>query len=728
MLKAKLYWFAAGCQLWSAVAYAQASSDGDADTSQKQDAELLLVNVQGDKPSSAADGYRTHRAELGAFGELSLKQVPFSLNVTPSELWENRIAHTEQEVLQNNPTVSNLMAPLAPGGGGMSRTMVRGGTMGDQGVLRDGLVDRGFTYPWFETVERVEVMNGYSSLLNGFGTTGGTINYVSKRPTDHPLANVTVGNYQGGTNFVTGDVSGPLPLFDLPKLKARSIFHQEAGNTFVDGSSERRTLFSTVVTHNPRENIELGADFTFQNFFAQGLQNYIDVNPSKGIFVPSASRLDPHKQLGQDWTFNESRKLLAGLSAKVRLSKVISVRAAYRYGDMWRRYNTTFGTFTDNDGNYSEKYITTPKQTEVTHSYYALADVRFGTGPIQHTITAGYNGTQFYYKRGNDVATDLGMSSLSQPLVVPEEPARTSGAANASRTYYDSLILGDHAQFGPLSVIAGVNYAQIRANSWTIGGVCTTAGQCPAGGVSDSVEGAFTPSVGVTYQPWSRLALYGSYIEALQQGGTAPTGAVNAYEIMPSTHSSQFEMGAKWDWARTQWSLALFRMNQINAYLNDENYYRQDGRQINTGAELTLSGLILPRLTAVGGFTWMRSRVTQAASEALEDKVPVNVPQATGRAYFEWALPGISGLTLNAAANINGSRYVDTANADHISASVTFDAGARYEFLVDRHPMSVVLFVSNLTDQRYWAYYRQGSGLLAGTPRIVSVSLRGGLL
>jgi len=728
MLKAKLYWIAAGCQLWSGLVYAQASSEGNTDAPQKPDAQPQLVNVQGVKPSSAADGYRTRRAELGVFGELSLKQVPFSLNVTPSDLWENRNAHTEQDVLQTNPTVANLMAPFAPGGGGMSRTMVRGGTMGDQGVLRDGLVDRGFTYPWFETVERAEVMNGYTSLLNGFGTTGGTVNYVSKRPTDRLLGNVSVGNYQGGINYVTGDVSGPLPIFGLSKLKARSIFHQEAGHTFVHGSSERRTLFSTVVTHNPLENVELGADFTYQNFFVQGLQNYINVNPSKGIFVPSASHLDPRKQLGQDWTFNESRKLLAGLSAKARLSKAISVRAAYRYGDMWRRYNTTFGTFTDNEGNYSETYITTPQQSEVTHSYYALADVRLDTGPIQHTITAGYNGTQFYYKRGNDVSSDLGMSSLSQPLVVPEEPARTSGAANASRTYYDSLILGDHAQLGPLSVIAGVNYAQIRATSWTITSNCTTAGQCPAGGVSDSVEGAFTPSVGVTYQPWSWLALYGSYIEALQQGGTAPTGAINAYEIMPSTHSSQFELGAKWDWARTQWSLALFRMNQINEYLNADNYYRQDGRQINQGGELTVSGQLLPQLTAVGGVTLMRSRVTRAASDALEHKVPVNVPQATGRAYVEYALPVLQRLSLNAGANINGSRYVDTANADDIPTSVTFDAGARYEFLVDRHPMSVVLFVQNLTDQRYWSYYRQGSGLLAGAPRVVSISLKGGLL
>jgi hypothetical protein len=60
-------------------------------------------------------------------------------------------------VLATNPTVANLMAPLAPGDG-MSRTMVLGGVMSDQGVLRVAIVDRGFTYPWFENVERAEVI------------------------------------------------------------------------------------------------------------------------------------------------------------------------------------------------------------------------------------------------------------------------------------------------------------------------------------------------------------------------------------------------------------------------------------------------------------------------------------------------------------------------------------------------------------------------------------------
>ncbi len=692
--------------------------------------ETIEVTVAGKRPGSADDGYRANRGYLGAFGELSLKDVPFSLNVTRAALWENRNAHTEQEVLRTNPTVSDLMSPLAPGGGGMSRTMVRGGTMGDQGVLRDGLVDRGFTFPWFENVERVEAMNGLSSLLYGFGTLGGTVNYVSKRPKPKPYGSIAIGDYGGGINYATGDFSGTVPLLNSDQVRYRSVVHEEYGKTFVAGSTERRTLLTTMATYRPSEKTELSADIAYQHFYVQGMQNYIDVNPSKGIFVPDASIINPRWQYGQPWTFSESNKILVGAAAKAPVSDAITVRAAYRHGTMWRDYNTTFGTFTDNQGDYTETYVTTPRQFERTDSAYALADIQFATGPLKHHVTTGYNGTTFYYERGNDVKTALGTSNVGAPLNVQFAPNwANAGSANASRTYYDSLILGDRAVWRWLTVLAGINYAQIRAKAWAFSSVCTTAGQCPGNGPTDSTQGAFTPSVGFVVHPIVPLALYGSYMEGLSQGGTAPANAQNAYQIMPSSHSRQIEFGAKGNLADLQWTLATFRINQVSEYLDPtDNYYKQDGRQTNQGLEATATGPVAGGFSLIGGFTLMRAEITKARNNpALEGKVPVNVPEKMGRLFLDYAIPFTGGLSLDLGANYNGKRYVDNLNTDSFDSSVTFDAGARYERLVSQHKVSATLFITNLADERYWAYYRSGSGLLAGAPRTLSLSAKVGL-
>lgn len=706
----------------SVAAAASAPTATPAPTS-TTDIEVLVVSQ---RPGSAEDGFRSRKAVLGPFGELSLREVPFSINVTPSALWESRSAHTEQEVLRTNPTVTDLMSPLAPGGGGMSRTMVRGGTMGDQGVMRDGLVDRGFTYPWFENVERVEVMNGLSSLFNGFGTLGGTVNYVSKRPRPTPYGVVSLGNYGGGINYGTGDFSGPVPGVNSRRFLFRTVVHQEYGNTFVEQSVARRTLLSTALTYRPFAGAEFGADVAFQRFYAQGLQNYMDVNPSKGIHVPSPSIIDPRKQYGQQWTFSASNKLLVGPKLTVPLSKLITLRAAYRYGTMWRRYNTTFGSFIDNSGNYNETFVATPRQAERTNSAYVTADIRFATGPVEHQITTGYNGTEFYYERGNDLKVDLGVSNVSAPLVVPFAPAWVSGSANASRTYYDSLILGERAVWKWISAIGGVNYAQIRAKSWVLSSSCTTSGQCPASGVNDSTQGAFTPSLGLVLHPIQELAVYGSYIEGLSQGGTAPVGAQNAYEVLPTKHGNQLELGAKGDLFELQWTLAFFRLNQANEFLDpSDNYYKQDGRQVNQGVEFTAVGPIAGGVSVIGGFTLLRAETTGARNNpALEGKAPVNVPGGSGRLVIEYALPPVPGLVLDLGGNYNGKRYVDALNTESFQSSVTLDAGARYEKSFAKHTLGLSLFIANLGDQRYWAYYRSGSGLLPGAPRSISVSAK----
>ena len=46
-------------------------------------------------------------------------------------------------------------------------------------------------------------------------------------------------------------------------------------------------------------------------------------------------------------------------------------------------------------------------------------------------------------------------------------------------------------------------------------------------------KSAITPAFGLLVKPWDFASLYGNYIEALEQGRTAPRGTVNEGEIFP---------------------------------------------------------------------------------------------------------------------------------------------------------------------------------------------------
>ena len=43
------------------------------------------------------------------------------------------------------------------------------------------------------------------------------------------------------------------------------------------------------------------------------------------------------------------------------------------------------------------------------------------------------------------------------------------------------------------------------------------------------------------------MSIYGNYIEALEQGVTAPPAAINAGEVFPPTETEQIEFGMKFD-------------------------------------------------------------------------------------------------------------------------------------------------------------------------------------
>ena len=375
---------------------------------------------------SAESGYRYFRAAAGPLGAMSVQDTPLSLHVTSGEQFENRSAHTVSEALRSNPSVATLME--SSGYSTLSRVMIRGFTAGDQSDLRDGLVDRSFTFVPLENVDRIEVLNGLSGFLYGFSALGGSINYVSKAPTAERFLTVACGQYGGGINYLHGDTGGPID--EAGRWGYRVNVYGEDGSTYIQDSHQQRDLISGVLRFTPLPNLVLHADIWHQDLEMRGLQTYLNVNPAGGVAVPSAAGFRPTTQYGQDWSSNKSEKNLLGGGFEASLFDVFTVRAAYRHGTMWRDYQFVAATLTDDDGHYTEKATGTPRQTERTNSLYALVDADFHTWTVKHKVTFGYTHTDYLYTRGDDVSVALRVP----PPSPPRWPTRIPNSPSAPRT------------------------------------------------------------------------------------------------------------------------------------------------------------------------------------------------------------------------------------------------------------------------------------------------------
>jgi len=671
------------------------------------------------KEGSAESGYRTGSATIGPLGRAPLQDTPYSVSVTSGEMIANRGAHTVFDALQGNPAVANLMVPSSYSS--LSRVMIRGFTAADQSDLRDGLVDRSFTYPPLENVERIEVINGFTSFLYGFSSPGGTVNYVGKKPTANLLADLTVGEYGGGINFQQADFGGTIPYTD-GRLTSRFNVYHEDGETYIDHGDQRRTLLSGALDFRVLPGTVLKGDVSYQDYTVNGLQTYFDAPggnwATSGIHLPSASSFDPSKQYGQTFSNNKSEKTLLGIGLDSKLNGVFTLRSAYRYGDMWRQYDYVGATLLDNAGNYTEKYTNTPRQHESTNSVYALVDASFDTSIVHHDVTFGYTGAEYYYTRGVDVTKVLGPSNIAAPLSVSDPGLQLGGTTNYQRQYLDNYLVGDQIRFNSyLSALLGVNYATVKQNGTGLNAVLST---------SNFNQSKFTPSFALMYKPVPSVTTYVSYMQGLIAGGTAPAAAANANQILSPSVSEQYEVGAKATLGGMDLTAALFRIDKVNEYLDpSDSIYKQDGREVHQGGEVVASGKVVERLTVVGGFTLMDAEVTRAKNNtALEGKTPINVPESQAKLYLEYELPLVPHLTATAGGDYFGRRPVDALNTTYFPEAVTWDAGLRYQPSIYGHRASFNLNVTNLLDKRYWAYYRSGDGLLLGEPRLFAFSAK----
>ena len=282
--------------------------------------------------------------------------------------------------------------------------------------------------------------------------------------------------------------------------------------------------------------------------------------------------------------------------------------------------------------------------------------------------------------------------------------------------YFRNVLLGDRLTFSPRwSALVGVSRAELIQNRWGTGSALATPYYSQA---------KFTPSVALMFKPMPAVSTYASYMEGLVNGGVAPKTAANAYAVLGPGTSRQYELGAKADLHGVAASVAAYRIDKANEYLDPtDNYFKADGREVHQGVESYVSGRPLACLALVGGVSVAKPEVTRARNNpAIEGKVPVNVPSVGASLRAEFALPGQSALWFIGGWRYAGQRYVDATNTDAIPGTSLFEVGARVAGEIGHHRISATLNVQNLLNTPYWSYYRSGDGLLLGAPRVYTFS------
>jgi iron complex outermembrane receptor protein len=687
----------------------------------------VTVTAQKEKPATgtAAEGYRVEDTyTTGPWGEMKLQDTPYSISVVSAEQIENMQISTPDQLFRIDPLTQSWKQQTFNNWAGV---YIRGFNVTT--AAQDGIRDSTNYGIFLEDKERVEILTGLSGFLYGPANVGGLVNYVTKRPTDYSLADVTVGDYGGQNYYVHGDFGGKIDKAGVFTYRL-NVLGQD-GQTFIDNQNLRKDLFSGALDWHVASNVLLEFNASHSDYDLEGMPTqWRFVAP--GVVQTHFPVPDADKLWSEPWTYNKTTTNMGGVRGQWDINDIFTLRTAYLYNTTeWENRSTW--NYVQLNGTYTQRFNAWAPENDTNQGGYLFLDSKFHTGPVEHKITAGVNLDDFarYAPADQHAAGFLSGGSafgnLSFPVYVPV-PFYVNGNDPrdlVSRAIDDNYIIGDDIKFTESwSLLAGLNYADIIQKGYNPNGTEI---------LSQAYDkSAATPTVSLIYKPIPWISTYASYMESLEQGTIVPItgGFTNAGQELPPNKSKQYEVGAKATVGKVLLTAALFQIDKANQYsINNPDGSLtavQDGREIHKGMEFTATGKATDNLTLVGGFTLLQARITRSDVPGMDGKVPTGVAEQTAKLIAEYNIPRVPGLTLTGGVFYTGAFWGgDAAPAQDLvklPPVFTEDIGARYETMVVHTPLIFRLNISNLTNKNYWisgGYTGEG---FVGDPRIVKLS------
>ncbi len=664
---------------------------------------LSTMKVQGlGMDGSAANAYRVGDVFAGALGNLSKQNTPFTIETYSENYIANLQARSLGELTKFDAAISLSGNNLITENNAFA---IRGiSTDFDTGQKLDGMNfrSRAKDLP-LEHLERVEILKGAGGFLYGFAAPGGIINYVLKRPTDEFKASVSTQVMDSGLLLAHGDVGGRVGPDDIFGYRVNIV--SEAGDTYVDDGEAYRKSASAAIDWRITPDLIWQADALISERKSYG--GYFSINPTN-TFGKVVSPIDGDKRLAPDWTRYESEHITTGSDLIWNINNNWNNKLSYRYSTSYRNPLMPI-LYVDGDGNYSATLFNYNNLFKSYQTQNVLSGV-IETGPVTHNMAFGLSHTRTISSNSSGIGTlsiPLGSGNLSSPVEF-DRPVGHLDKSDASFNEYSRITRKEAFMSDTLNVgeswdfIIGARYGSLEDD------------------YGDYKESEITPSFAAIYRPLAWMSIYASYVEAFEQGATAPNTAVNAGEVFQPLVSKQYETGIKVDYDNWSANMAIFQLERGLTFTDGNNVFSQDGEAHFEGIELSTRGKITDQWMVGASAMWLDATNKKTTNPSLEGEPIQGVADKQFRLYSEYQMPNTQ-LTFTGGAQYTSSVPLDVANQWQVSSVTLFDLGARYEIDLNKQLLTLRLNVENLTDKAYWLTSAGSSSIAQGAPRTIKL-------
>jgi catecholate siderophore receptor len=656
------------------AAAADAPSSGESRQTRRRGT-LEEVTVEGQKYRSEVSSPK-YTAEL--------VDVPQTVVVIPKDVFREQAAVTLSDVLRNTPGITML----AGEGGGASNTsgdsFFMRGFDATNSIFIDGVRDQGAYSRDVFNLDQVEVSKGPSGSYTGRGNASGSVNLVTKTPTQQSLRAVGLTYGSNDSARSTFDFNQPLPEDFLGGSAVRlNGMWQDGG---VAGRDEvQRDAWGIA----PSFALGLGTD-TRLSVAAQILrqENTPDYGlpsaalPGLTTTTPPVGHVDQNNFYGIDGIdFDDIDSDSYTARIEHDFAPGVTLRNLTRYSDNHRFAVVTViqnpAAFDPATGLVTRaRQINERINRNITNQ--TNLNFEFMTGSLSHSMSTGVE-----YAKEKQISPGRTGAGTAPPADIyhpnPHDPvtgfapARTGAFTDGETTTvagygFDTIELSRQWQFS-----AGLRVERYDTDFLSVA--------IPGSGIADinldTSDTLTSWNTGLVFKPADNGSIYVSAATTQTPPGglnfTLSSTATNANNpTLEPQKSTNYELGTKWDLleGRLSTTTAVFHTVNTNVVTSETIggtviAASFDSEQQVDGIEVTVSGLITPQWQVFAGYAYLDSEFTRSAVTNQTDATLQWTPRNSGNLWTTYVLP--YGFEIG-----GGVRYMDTV----ARSSLTIPNGA----------------------------------------------------
>lgn len=632
-----------------------------------------------------------------------VRDIPQTINILPSTLLEEQGATTLRDALRN---VTGITFQAGEGGTPAGDQMTIRGFSARTDMFVDGVRDTGGYARDTFNVEQVEVAKGPSSAIAGRGSTGASINMVSKAPRLTPAYSATAEG--GSADFRRGTVDLNQPLSrNLGNAIRLNAMWTDAGVPGRNNVQNKSWAFAPSVAFGLMGPTRL--TLSYQHLSQDNLPDYglpwvPATNVPLAAFANGTPPVDQRNYYGlKARDYEKVQNHLATVQLEHRLGGAATIRNLTRYGTTARDSIITPPRFVSNTSTDIRRTdVKSRDQSDGILANQTNATAHFGTGLLRHAVVSGLEFSRETSR--NNTRVETGPDTPLSPdtdLYNPDPDMRytagfarngayTDGQADSVGAYaFDTISLADRWQFtgGLRWDRFDVDYASVAA-----GGVVT-----PLSRADRMVSGR----AGAVYKPRTNGSVYLGYASAFNPSAEGLALTTSTVNLEPEK-TRNYEIGTKWDLSRERLAVnaALFRTEKTNARTPGVNPGDPPtvlaGQQVVQGVEMGVSGTLRRGWTGFASYSYMRSDITASNTPAEVDANLALTPKST---FSLWSTYEVwSNFRLGGGSQYMDAVFRNATNTTNVPSYWVFNAVGSYA--VNQH-LTLRLNANNLADRRY---------------------------